>query len=657
MLKTHIQTSFAAVVGAFKTRPSPDDVASVIKNTKVGVLATVLNVLIYAWATFETYFQSFTAIWVASTLVVCLLVLRKSERASGKVITHVSRRAARRLAQTSFVLALPWAALAFYTIGLDGVGEPVVVVMVCVGMLTGGAFMLQRTFIASLFYTWLIFLSLILSAHLGGWAHAWSVTGYSVVYGVFLAYIAFLAGEALRARDRSLAALSDAVQELRKARDDNYRLANIDDTTGLLNRKAFDAALQDAVSRTADTQFTLMIMDLDRFKNVNDLFGHGVGDELLREIAQRLKDTVGTANSVARLGGDEFAIICEDELPFENTRELVAALIARINEPVFVSGRLIHTGASVGAAHYPKDGASPLDLMSRADLALNHAKESGRGRFARFDASLREKIVASDRIEDGLRSALSEDRLFMKYQPKIDLSNGQTVGAEALVRLREQDGSYVSVESFLKVAAERGILPSLSKKIAEMIGDDILLWREVGIPPIAISMNIHPDDLKAPEILMENIDALESRGVTNRDISLEVTEGCFIGRGTDKAIFTLDTLAERGYEISLDDFGTGHASLSHLKSIPVSELKIDRSFVIGLEKNQNDRAIIAAISELSSQMGLRSVAEGVETEGQRKIIEHLGIDLGQGYYWSKPLDRDELLSFQQNQTANYRHIS
>jgi len=642
-----VRSLLSPIRSVLTKHPSPEDVASVVNGTAVGAFVTTINALIYAMGSLTWGADLFVPIWLGAVLLMGLSLTRMSKRAASRKVSHVSARAARRLAFSSVLLALPWAVLPVYVIGLRQPGEPMVVLLVCTGMLAGGAFMLHRTFVAALIFMATILLALIFSFHSGGWGQAWPVTLYAVVYGGFLAYFAYRAGETARALDTSVTALSKAVGNLRQARDENYLLANIDDTTGLLNRKAFTARMAEAVARQRETGqgFAVLLMDLDRFKNVNDLFGHSVGDELLAEIGKRLRTTLSGQDVVSRLGGDEFAVILSEVSDAQTIQSIAERLLTAFDQPAHLAGRLLHPGTSIGAVICPDDATDAGELLLKADLALNRAKETGRGQCIKFNEELRQQVIENDRIEAGLREALAAKLLHVEYQPKLSLVDGRLLGAEALVRWRRADGSNVAPDCFLPIAAERGMLPNLSRYIAERVAQDICSWRAAGLDPGKIALNIHPDDVKSPELMLETIAMFEARGIDGKSLLLEITEGCFIGRGTDMAIGLLDALADRGFDLSLDDFGTGHASLGHLKKVPVAEVKIDRSFISGLAFRREDRAIVAAIAEIARGMGIRSVAEGVEDAAQRTILVELGVEAGQGYLWSSPIDAQRFAEF------------
>ncbi|ARE39572.1 diguanylate cyclase/phosphodiesterase (GGDEF & EAL domains) with PAS/PAC sensor(s) [Rhodovulum sp. P5] len=642
-----VRSTLSSLRSALTKHPTPEDAASIVNGTSVGAFVTALNAVVYSIGAFEKDGIPFLSVWLPVIFLLCVALARMSQKAASRTITRVSRKGARKLVQTSVALALPWAALSVYVIGFHGSGEPMIVLLVCSGMLSGGAFMLYRAFVATVSYMVTILIAVVLSFQFGDWENAWSVTVYTTVYSGFLAYFAYSAGETARQRDDSVRALSTAVENLKEARDENYHLANIDDTTNLLNRKAFNERLRDMVAQQQETgrPFSVLLMDLDRFKNVNDLFGHGVGDELLAEVARRLRKSLPENDTVGRLGGDEFGMILTDVFQEHAIATIANRLLATLNQPAHLAGRHLHPGASIGAVICPDDAAAPVELMMKADLALNRAKETGRGQCVKFDDHLRQQVIANDKIEAGLRAALESNLIYVQYQPQISLTDGRLIGAEALVRWKTEEGYKIPPERFLSIAAERGLLPTLSRYIAEAVANDILTWRASGLAPGKVALNIHPDDIKSPELLMETIDMFEARGITGRDLALEITEGCLIGRGTDAVTMILDGLADRGYDLSLDDFGTGHASLAHLKKIPVAEIKIDRSFISGIAVRRDDRAIVAAIAEIARGMGIRSVAEGVEDKAQREILRDLGVDVGQGYLWSRPVGAERFAAY------------
>ncbi|MEM7671238.1 MAG: EAL domain-containing protein [Pseudomonadota bacterium] len=248
-------------------------------------------------------------------------------------------------------------------------------------------------------------------------------------------------------------------------------------------------------------------------------------------------------------------------------------------------------------------------------------------------------------MERDLHVALADGQILVHYQPKVDLTTGMPVGAEALVRWKHPQNGFVPPDRFLSIAADRGLMPDLTTTIFDTVRRDILEWRGRGLPFGRIAINIQPNDLKSPNTLLAHLRQFLSVGITVDDLVIEITEGCFVGRDSDGAALALDGINEAGFELSLDDFGTGHASLSHLRKLPIQELKIDREFVTGICTNKHDRAIVSATIEIARCLNLRTVAEGVETREQIDALRLLGADLGQGYHWCRPVPRAEFETF------------
>ena len=315
-------------------------------------------------------------------------------------------------------------------------------------------------------------------------------------------------------------------------------------------------------------------------------------------------------------------------------------LISRLNAPAELEGRHIHPGASIGIVVCPDHGKDQDELIRNADLALYAAKDAGRGTSVIFGDGLRAELLLSDAVEVRLRQAIDAADIYMVYQPKVRLADDRLVGAKALVRWQDPHLGAIPPDTFLAVAAERAILPRLSQYIAESVARDVIAWRQAGLDYGKVALSLHPVELKSPELLMEMVSRLADMGITADDLTLEVTDECLVGRGADTAQFVLDGLADQGFDLTLEDFGTGNASLAHLRNLPLTEIKIDRSFVKGVATNPLERSIVAALVEIARGLGLRAVAEGVERPDQRQILEELGIELGQGHLWAEPMRAD-----------------
>ncbi|MEM6587545.1 MAG: EAL domain-containing protein [Pseudomonadota bacterium] len=633
----------------FFSRPQPEDVQSILSSTPLSMYIMIYLAIVCTPIASVAMHATFAWNWLSVTLALCLYVLFRARKNQVENITHVSKRLMRRLLFYQFLLAMPFSVLGFMMMAYGKQPDASHIAWAYAGMATGGATLLRRVFAAACVYGGTMAVFAIAGLALSGGAWSLFLASTIVIYLTFLLALSAYMGDTERERDRSVEKLSAAVRDLEKARDDNNRLANVDTITGLANRKAFTGFLEDATKdyKANRTPFALLLLDLDRFKNVNDTFGHSVGDKLINEIGQRLHGYFEGTGTVGRLGGDEFAVLVPGISYIEDLMPITEGLLTCVKAPAKIDGRSLHPGTSVGIALCPQHGATPSDLMLAADVALNRVKDIERGTSLIFDEDLKAELLRADAIEAGLRNAIRMDGLSIRYQPQVELATGRYLGAEALARWDDPELGSVSPADFLNTAAERGLVPRLSRYIIAQIGQDILEWRRAGIDFGRIALNVHPVELKSPDVLLRNIENLERQGVMPNDLVIEVTEGCFVGRGNDAAKMFLDTLEERGYEISLDDFGTGHASLSHLRGLPVKELKIDRSFVARLTNHSDDMAIVAGTTEIARGLQIRCVAEGVETPRQRDILEAIGIEIGQGFLWSMPLTASDLASYVQ----------
>ncbi len=625
-----IRGVFAQIRDEIWCLPTPEDVRSITRVSPWGSIITALNVLIFYINGALAKAHGGLTVWCVCSVVLALVLYRRSRAAQNIVVTRVSPRTFRRLLLLAFLMSCPWLTLAGLTLMDPAAADRSMTFLVLTGMTAGGILMLHRVMAASAIYCGSILAATVLSALFADGLKAWPLLLYATLFGAMLFVTSSVVAKMTRDRDATLSALQQANAEIR-------RLALEDELTGLMNR----AALMETLEKGSVTgnRYAFFLIDLDRFKNINDSMGHIFGDELLKEIASRLVTATEANDLVARLGGDEFAVVLcrkSDCGPLDIRAERI---LDAMNEPARIGGHVLYSGCSIGGAKFPEDAGAVPGIMVAADIALHKAKVSGRNRFVAFSDDLAELLREEERIATELRAALAAGEVEVWYQPKIALDTGRAVGAEALVRW-SSGGQQMSPEVFLEVATERGFMPELSDHIFERVGRDMVDWMGRGGELLPVSVNIHPVDLKTPERLMRRVEALASQVSGRERILLEITEGCFVGRGSDAAAVLIDTLSEVGFSLSLDDFGTGHAALAHLKRLPVSELKIDRSFVAGLGVSRHDSAIVAAMVELAKGLDLRIVAEGVETEAQRRALLELGVQVGQGYLWSQAIPSD-----------------
>lgn len=414
-------------------------------------------------------------------------------------------------------------------------------------------------------------------------------------------------------------------------------LANHDPLTGLPNRSYFQDFLGHALARAQrdKSQVSLLFIDLDRFKHINDSQGHEVGDQVLRIVAARLADQLRADDFVARLGGDEFAVILIHP-PASRAASRVARKLNQVLAESFKLGqRRYAIGASIGISVYPDDGLDANTLLRQADLAMYQAKHRRSG-FEYFSKELNTVAQQQMALENGLRQALERDELALLYQPKVDLADGRVVGLEALIRWLPRSGNIIGPDQFIPVAEETGLIVPIGRWVVRAACIQWIAWRDAGLNPPPVAVNLSPRQLSDAR-LIEDIDAiLKDTGMDPAYLQLEVTESAAM-ENPARTFDILDALRQRGLHVYIDDFGTGYSNLGQLKRMPVDALKIDKSFVKDVLTDSDDAEIANAIIRLAHALKLRVVAEGVETLEQVAFLKQNGCDEIQGYVISKPL--------------------
>jgi diguanylate cyclase (GGDEF)-like protein len=394
-------------------------------------------------------------------------------------------------------------------------------------------------------------------------------------------------------------------------------------------------ALALARLRRARTNIAVLFIDLDNFKIVNDSLGHGAGDQLLVEIGERLREAIRPSDTIARFGGDEFVVLCEG---IGDARDAVAVgqrIVAAASYPFMLSGREMFVSASVGVALAIGSDSTPETLLRDADVAMYRAKERGRGRVEVFDEALRSRIMERLDLENGLRRALQRDELRVYYQPEISLSQERMVAVEALVRWEHPERGLLQPNDFVPLAEETGLIVEIGKWVLNEACRQVAEWRRGGAE-LDVAVNVSARQLIQPDILDVVRDALEQSGLPAEALCLEITESAVM-RDPEAALATLALVKELGVKIALDDFGVGFSSLAQLKEmLPLHALKVDRSFINGLDADERNSAIVAAVVMMATTLGLTAIAEGVETEAQVVQARALGCDVSQGYFFTAP---------------------
>ncbi|WP_440056608.1 EAL domain-containing protein (plasmid) [Pseudoalteromonas sp. T1lg65] len=420
-----------------------------------------------------------------------------------------------------------------------------------------------------------------------------------------------------------------------------------DALTGLPNRKLFSEKFSHAIelAKRNKTQVAVLFLDLDRFKVINDTFGHHTGDELLIKAATRLKQALRVSDTIARQGGDEFTILVENVNSTRSITRVCEKVLACFNESFALANQQIDISVSVGAALYPNHGKTPEALIKSADAAMYYVKKHGKNFYKFYSQEL--STFQSDKLslEIDLKRAITQDQLFLLYQPKIDITTNKVVGCEALVRWRHPERGVISPNDFIPIAEESGIIIDIGLWVLKTSLRQINKWQSYGLPIPPISINISGIQLDNVESIHNMLIALAEIPVVPSAIEFELTESTIMGYKSSTANELLSLMQRSGYQISIDDFGTGYSSLSYLNSLPIDTLKIDQSFIANIPHSKSDCAIVLAIINIAKALGFKTCAEGVENQQQLDFLKEYGCDLVQGYYFAKPLNCEALEAF------------
>lgn len=432
--------------------------------------------------------------------------------------------------------------------------------------------------------------------------------------------------------------LNIEVIERREAEQRASYLAYHDVLTTLPNRELARDRLSQAVAdaRRHGSHVALIFLDLDHFKNINDSLGHTVGDQVLQAVARRLSEHVRDVDTVSRQGGDEFLIILKDVPDVDAVAPIVTKLIEAVSQTIVIDGQELSTSVSAGVAMCPFDGDDADTLMQRADTAMYRAKEEGRNTFRFFDDRMNAESVEKLTLRNGLRHALDQRQFLLYYQPQIELSSGKVVGVEALLRWQHPQWGLVPPARFIPVAEESGLIVPLGTWVIQEACRQAAHWRAQGLPDMTMAVNLSALQFKRGEVEAVVSAALEAWGLPAHLLELELTESLLISdpEAVQRRLLRLKAL---GVKLAIDDFGTGYSSLSYLKRFSVDKLKIDQSFVRDLERRPDDVAIVRAIIQMADGLGLRTIAEGVETLPMSHMLRSLGCHEGQGYWFTRPL--------------------
>ncbi len=420
-------------------------------------------------------------------------------------------------------------------------------------------------------------------------------------------------------------------------------LATHDPLTGLPNRVMFSQLLSTtlASARRQGSMFSVLFIDLDRFKVINDTQGHEAGDKLLQEAAKRLNEVVRASDVVARLGGDEFVVLVQGTGSQDQIAPVARKILSALMQPVHIGDQEFRITASIGISTYPTDASDEPSLMKNADMAMYLAKEEGKNTFQFYSRSIEKRSLERLALETNLRRALEQEQFSLHFQAKLDLQTSEITGVEALLYWDSPILGVVPPAQFIPLAEETGLIVPIGRWVLRRACAQNVAWRHAGLPPICMAVNLSTRQFMDEDLLKDISAALKDTGMDPRLLELEITEG-MVSHNVERAARVLDAIKAKGVRLAIDDFGTGYSSLAQIKRFPLDTLKIDRSFIRDLPQNAEDKAITEAIIAMAKTLDLNVVAEGVETREQLEFLRSLDCNEMQGFYFSKPIDAEQI---------------
>ena len=445
-------------------------------------------------------------------------------------------------------------------------------------------------------------------------------------------------GSLIDSFNEMLSEIESREETLRERQEHLQRLAHFDNLTHLPNRVLYsDRVLQSILqAERTNRSVAVMFVDLDHFKDINDSAGHRTGDLLLMEVAKRLQRIIRVSDTVARMGGDEFTILLPNVRDKEDISIVADKILNAVSEPYRIDGNEFYITASVGITVYPDDGRTVDELLKNADTAMYNAKSKGKNTFRFYSQDMLATVTTRMILLNSLHQALKRNEFVIHYQPKMDAVRDRMIGLEALIRWNHPDLGMVVPDTFIPLAEETGLIIPIGEWVIRECCLQISVWKSKHYPLLPISVNVSPVQFKRENFAEVVQQIIEETGIDPSLLELEVTETAIM-QDTGFTIFTLQRFKKMGMTICIDDFGTGYSSLSQLKRFPIDTLKIDKSFIVNIAKNTDDQSIVLAIISMAHSLGLKVVAEGVETSSQLSLLCEQGCQTMQGFYFSKPL--------------------
>ena len=416
-----------------------------------------------------------------------------------------------------------------------------------------------------------------------------------------------------------------------------------DALTGLPNRALLDDRLSHGITycNRFNTHLSVLFIDLDDFKKVNDNAGHQAGDAVLKEVTKRIKTCIRDVDTIARLGGDEFVVLLENLQESKISTVISHRIIDEIVKPFVVGDSEFYISSSIGISMYPKDGIDSEELLRKADMAMYHAKSLGKNNHQYFDSELERSSNQQLQVENHLREAIGNDEFHLNYQPKIDLKSNAIIGFEALLRWNRAGGMNTP-DIFIPVAEQTGLINEIGDWVLKQVCADIKKWLELGYGLLPVAINVSPVEFRNKKLVEQIKATIIEYGIPPEAIEIEITESLFL----DNISFVKEILKELrdfGISVAVDDFGTGYSSLQYLHELPIDILKIDKSFILDLSNQPHNAAIADSIINLAHNLGLKVVAEGIENQASMSFLKHRGCDIGQGFFMYKPMRSEELI--------------
>ena len=457
---------------------------------------------------------------------------------------------------------------------------------------------------------------------------------------------------AVRNADGSVQFFEGTVIDITERRQHEAELeyqANHDSLTGLPNRSLLRDRIEQAIAKAQRDamRVAVVFVDLDHFKLINDSLGHHIGDRLLLEVADRLMTCVRSHDTVARQGGDEFVLVLNEQHDADETLSIVKRLLDVVSQPWLHNGQEYGLGCSIGISCYPRDGDNPDALLRCADIAMYKAKASGRSTHHTYTPELNQAVSDRLEVQNNLRYALERDEFRVYYQPRVDVASGRIIGAEALIRWECPGKGLIPPDHFISIAEETGLIIPIGQWILQEACRQNRAWQRAGLPSISVSVNLSPIQFRHAGLVQSVADALQQAELDPAWLELELTES-FVMHDAERINVAMQSLKALGVDIAVDDFGTGYSSLSYLKRFPVDRLKVDKSFVRDIDSDPDDAAIVRAIITLGHALGLKVVAEGVETPAHLAFLQQHGCDELQGYLFSRPVPAAEMETLLRN---------